>query len=185
MTFFLVEDPELSESIKAFEKIHLFMGHQFRGYPLLQFQKTAIIDPPQDGKDKTTKESFFFIVETAVEVDEEGFSLFRNEDVSLMSQIQVDDSSLMDFSQHLFQVGEERRLKGLSSFDGSSWDKFHGKSKVINSLNSLRNTMNSLQLRVYLPFLMNEPESQCPTKKKIFPPNILDHEGAAFHLHSI
>jgi hypothetical protein len=45
--------------------------------------------------------------------------------------------------------------------------------------------MNSLQPGIYLPFLMNEPKPQCPTKKKIFPPNILDHESATFHLHSI
>ncbi len=102
-----------------------------------------------------------------------------------MSQIQVDHPSLMDFSQHLFQVREEQRLKSLSSLDGSSWNKFHCKSETTNSLNSLRNTMNSLQPGIYLPFLMNEPKPQCPTKKKIFPPNILDHESATFHLHSI
>jgi len=82
-------------------------------------------------------------------------------------------------------VREERRLKSLPSLDGSSRDKFHCKSETINSLNSLWHTMNSLQPRVYLPFLMNEPEPQCPTKKKIFSPNILDHERATFHLHSM
>ena len=136
------------------------------------------------GKSKTVEEAFFLKGETAVEIDEEGFSPLRDEDVPLMSQIQVDHPSLVDFSEHLFQVREERRLKSLSSLDGSSRDKFHCKSETINSLNSLRDTMNPLQPGVYLPFLMNEPEPQCPTKKKIFSPNILDHDSATFYLHS-
>jgi hypothetical protein len=91
----------------------------------------------------------------------------------------------MDFSEYLFQVRKERRLKFLSSLDGPSWNKFHCKSEAINSPKRLRDTLNPLQPGIYLPFLMNEPEPQCPTKKKIFSPNILDHESATFHLHSI
>ena len=102
-----------------------------------------------------------------------------------MSQIQVDHPPLMDFSEYLFQVRKERRLKFLSSLDGPSWNKFHCKSEAINSPKRLRDTLNPLQPGIYLPFLMNEPEPQCPTKKKIFSPNILDHESATFHLHSI
>jgi hypothetical protein len=32
---------------------------------------------------------------------------------------------------------------------------------------------------------MDEPQPQCPTKKKISSPHILDHKSAAFHHHSI
>jgi hypothetical protein len=131
------------------------------------------------------EETVFLKGETAVEIDEEGFSPTRDEDIPLMSQIEVDYPSLVDFSEHLLQVREERRLKSLSSLNRSSWDKFHCKSEAINSLNSLGHTVNPLQAGVYFPFFMNEPESQCPAKKEIFSPNILDHERATFQFHSI
>jgi len=130
-------------------------------------------------------EAAFLKGETAVEVDEEGFSCIGDEDVSLMSQIEVDDASLVDFSEHLLEMREERRMKSFSSLDGSSWDKFHCKSEAINSLNSLGHTMNPLQAGVYLPFLMNEPEPQCPAQEEISSPNVLDHERATFQFHSI
>jgi hypothetical protein len=102
--FFLIEDPELSELIKTLERMDLPRCHQFRGHPLLQFQKAAMIDPLQDGKDETAKKPILLKGKTAVEIDEKGVSIFRYEDVTFVSQVHVNDPPPMDFLNHLFQV---------------------------------------------------------------------------------
>ena len=45
--------------------------------------------------------------------------------------------------------------------------------------------MNPPELRVYLPFLLNEPKPQRPTEENISPAHILDHKRATFYLHPI
>lgn len=45
---------------------------------------------------------FFSEVETAIEVDEEGLPLLREKDIPFVSQVQVDDPSLMNLPEHLF-----------------------------------------------------------------------------------
>lgn len=61
-----------------------------------------MVHPPQDGKDKTPEESLFVERETAVEVDEERFPLWGDEDIPFVSQIQVEHSPRMDLSKYPF-----------------------------------------------------------------------------------
>ena len=84
----LVKEPESSKPIKPFQEGNLFRGHQGRGNSLFQFQQSTIIHPPEQGEKITPEESFFFKSKTAIEVDEERFSFFSNQDIPFMPQIQ-------------------------------------------------------------------------------------------------
>ena len=183
MTVFLVEDPELSQPVKALQKRELFGAHGGREDPLFQLQKPAVVDPSQNGKEETAKESFLFEQKTAVEVDEDRLPLVRDEDVSLMSQVQVDHASRMDFPEDLLQTGEERRRNSLSPLDWFCINELHGKGETVNPLYGPRYVLDPSQPGVYLPFFMNQPEAHCPSGKGALSPDVLNHESPLSHLH--
>ena len=103
----LIEDPKPSEEIKPFKEKQLFSGHLVGRDSLLQFQQATIINPPEQRKEKAAKKSLFLKIETAVEVNEKRLLFLGNEDVPLMSQIQMDHTSGMDLCQDLLQITEE------------------------------------------------------------------------------
>ncbi len=100
----LVKDPESSQTIESFEKRGLFRGHGGGRDPLLQLQQAAMVNPFKNREEKAPKESSFPEQETAVKVDEDGLPLLRHEDVSFVSQVQVDHTSRMDLSKHSLQA---------------------------------------------------------------------------------
>jgi hypothetical protein len=79
-----VEDPESSETLEAFQEGKLFGSQQGRSDSLLQFQQPPIIDPPEEREKVTPEEPLFFKGKTAVEIDEERFPFFRDQNVPLM-----------------------------------------------------------------------------------------------------
>jgi hypothetical protein len=81
---FLLEDPESSKSIKPSEEGKFLRGHQRRRNSLLQFQQPSIIHPPEEGKKITPEESLLLKSKTAIEINEERFPFFGDQDVPLM-----------------------------------------------------------------------------------------------------
>ncbi len=100
----LVKDPESSQTIESFEKGGLFRRHGGRGDPLLQLQHAAMVNPFKKGKEEAAKESSFPEQKTAVKVNENRLPLLRHEDVSCVSQVQVDHASRMDVSKDALQA---------------------------------------------------------------------------------
>ena len=79
-----VEDPESSKSIKPSQERKFLGGHQRGRNPLLQFQQSSIVHPPEEGKKITPEDPFLFKSKTAIEIDEERFPFLGDQDVPLM-----------------------------------------------------------------------------------------------------
>lgn len=181
----LVEDPESSKAIEPFEEGHLLRRHRGGRNSLFQFQQAPIIDPPEQRKKITPEQSFFFKSKTAVEVDEERLSFFRDQNVSFMPQVQMDHTPVVNLPEHSFQGREKRKRKGLSSQNGSSRNEFHGEGETVNPLDRLGNAFYPGEQGIDLPFFMNEPEPQGPPQKKLLSSDILHHQGSTFYLYLI
>ncbi len=63
-----------------------------------------MVNPFKNGKEETANESSLPKQKTAVEVNEDRLPLLRYEDVSFVSQVQVDHASRMDLSKDTLQV---------------------------------------------------------------------------------
>jgi hypothetical protein len=99
---FSVEDPESSKPIKPFQKGEFLRGHPRGRNPLFQFQQSPIIHPPEEREKVPPEESLFSESKTAIEIDQERFSFFRDKDVPFMSQIHVDHPFTMNLLEHTF-----------------------------------------------------------------------------------
>jgi len=64
-------------------------------------------------------------------------------------------------------------------------NKFRNKSKAVNPFDGPRDSSNSTETRIDLPFLSDQPETQGPTEEEGFSSHILDHQGLFPHLHLI
>src|SRR4030043_1647495 len=89
----------------------------------------------------------------------------------------------MQLFKNSLQLNKKRRRQALSSFNRLPPNELHGKGETIQSLDRLRDSVDSLQPGVYLPFLVNEPKPQGPSGEKCFLPDILEHQEAPIRFH--
>jgi hypothetical protein len=93
----LVEDPEPSDSVEASEGSGFFRSHQRGRHARFQFEHASIVHPLEEGKDMAADPTSVPKNNTTVEINQVRVTLLRDKDVPLVSHIQVDDPSEVNF----------------------------------------------------------------------------------------
>ena len=100
----LVEDPEPSDSVEASQGSGFLGSHQSRRYARFQFEHASMVYPLEGRKKPATANSFFIESDTAVKINQVRITVVGDKNVSLVSQIQMDDPSEMNLMKDAFQL---------------------------------------------------------------------------------
>jgi len=99
---FLVEDPEPSDSVEASQGSGFFRSHQRGRHARFQLEQASIVHPLEERKDPVADPTSFPKSNATVEVNQVRVTLVRDKDVPLVSHIQVDDPSEVNFVKDPF-----------------------------------------------------------------------------------
>ena len=97
-----VEDPELSDSVEASQGGGFFRSHQRGRHARFQLEQASIVHPLEERKDPVADPTSFTKSNATVEVNQVRVTLVRDKDVPLVSHIQVDDPSEVNFVKDPF-----------------------------------------------------------------------------------
>ena len=98
----LVEDPEPSDSVEAFQGSGFFRSHQRGRHARFQLEHASVVHPLEEWKDMAADPTPVSKSNTTVEVNHVRGTLLRDQDVPLVSHIQVDDPSGVNFVKDPF-----------------------------------------------------------------------------------
>jgi hypothetical protein len=97
-----VEDPEPSDSVEASQGCGFFRSHQGGRHAGFQLEHASIIHPLEERKDPVAKPTSFPKSNATVEINQVRVTLLRDKDVPLVSHIQVDNPSEVNFVKDPF-----------------------------------------------------------------------------------